>query len=173
MEIIANILGIAAVVFFVLSYQFKKNSNIILCNALSRVLYVSQYFLLGAYEGAWLDITAFLISVFCYLQSRKNARKNLVVLIVLSNLMIVAVGLISYRNIFSILPILGVVFETQALYLKSVNKILLMSLFGAPFWLIYNFASEAYGSCIGDVLSMVSIGIAMIRYDVLPKFKKN
>ena len=164
MEIIANILGIAAVVFFVLSYQFKKNSNIILCNALSRVLYVSQYFLLGAYEGAWLDITAFLISVFCYLQSRKNARKNLVVLIVLSNLMIVAVGLISYRNIFSILPILGVVFETQSLYLKSVNKILLMSLFGAPFWLIYNMLNGAYGSMVGNIITLVSIVTAIVRH---------
>ena len=163
MEIIANILGIAAVVFFVLSYQFKKNSNIILCNALSRVLYVSQYFLLGAYEGALLDITAFLISVFCYLQSRKNTRKNLVVLIVLSNLMIVAVGLISYRNIFSILPILGVVFETQALYLKSVNKILLMSLFGAPFWLIYNMLNGAYGSMVGNIITLVSIVTALVR----------
>ena len=149
--------------FFVLSYQFKKNSNIILCNALSRVLYVSQYFLLGAYEGAWLDITAFLISVFCYLQSRKNARENLVVLIVLSNLMIVAVGLISYRNIFSILPILGVVFETQALYLKSVNKILLMSLFGAPFWLIYNMLNGAYGSMVGNIITLVSIVTALVR----------
>jgi len=31
---------------------------------------------------------------------------------------------------------------------------------------VYNLASYAYGSAIGDALTMVSIGIAIYRYDV-------
>jgi hypothetical protein len=41
-----------------------------------------------------------------------------------------------------------------------------VSFLGSPFWLAYNFISGAYGSCIGDILSMVSIGISIYRYDV-------
>ena len=56
MKIIANIIGIAAVAMFVLSYQLKTRRGIIFFNAGSRVFYVLQYILLGAFEGAVLDI---------------------------------------------------------------------------------------------------------------------
>ena len=80
--------GIAAVIVFVLSYQFKAKRNIIICNALSRVLYVTQYFLLGAFEGAWLDITAFVISLMCLAQAKSKSQKSLPILIVSSNLLV-------------------------------------------------------------------------------------
>ncbi|MBR4940381.1 MAG: YgjV family protein, partial [Clostridia bacterium] len=48
LEIFANIIGLCAVVLFVLSYQMKARRGIILCNAASRVFYVTQYILLGA-----------------------------------------------------------------------------------------------------------------------------
>ena len=40
MEIIANIVGIAAVAVFVLSYQQKTRNGIVICNVVSRGLYV-------------------------------------------------------------------------------------------------------------------------------------
>ena len=52
-----------------------------------------------------------------------------------------------------------------------VNKrknIRILSLFSAPFWLIYNFANSAYSSVVGNVFVMVSIAIAMIRLDFNP-----
>lgn len=163
MTVLANVFGIAAVIVFVLSYQFKAKSSIIICNALSRVLYVTQYFLLGAFEGAWLDITAFVVSLLCLAQAKSKSQKSLPILIVSSNLLVVGVGMLSYKNLFSLLPILGVIFETQALYLKSVKTVLWMSLLGAPFWLVYNFLNDAYGSLIGNVITIISITIALIR----------
>ena len=53
MDILANILGILAVALFVLSYQIKKRNMLIAVNAASRILYVTQYILLGAFEGAF------------------------------------------------------------------------------------------------------------------------
>ena len=66
--------------------------------------------------------------------------------------------------------IVGLVAVT--LYLLSYQqkkRIRQVSFLGSPFWLVYNFVSGAYGSCIGDLLSMVSIGIAMFRYDIKAK----
>ena len=63
MEIIANIIGIFAVVTFVLSYQMKTRKGIVLCNSVSRVLYVVQYLLLFAFEGAVLDIVGIAAAV--------------------------------------------------------------------------------------------------------------
>ena len=163
MVVFANVVGLMAVALFVLSYQFKNRRGIILCNASSRVLYVAQYFLLGAFEGALLDITAFFVSLVCMWRENKLFKKFFPLIVVLVNLVIIGVGLLSYKNVFSLLPILGVIFETQALWLKNEIKILWLSLLGAPFWLVYNLLNGAYGSAVGNVITLVSITIALVR----------
>lgn len=164
MDVLANVLGLTAVALFVLSYQFKKRRGIIICNASSRVLYVAQYFLLGAFEGAWLDITAFFVSLLCMGREKKFFKRFFPLIVIFVNLVIIGVGMLSYKNVFSLLPILGVIFETQALWLKNENKILWLSLLGAPFWLVYNLLNNAYGSAVGNVITLVSITVALVRY---------
>ena len=44
-------------------------------------------------------------------------------------------------------------------------------LLGAPFWLVYNMMSAAYGSVVGNVFTLVSITVAIVRYDILKKEK--
>ncbi len=35
-----------------------------------------------------------------------------------------------------------------------------------------DFVSGAYGSCIGDIISIVSLEVSMVRYDILPEVKE-
>ena len=170
---IAFIVGIFAVCLYLLGYLQKKRKYIIILNLSSRLLYIVQYILLGAFEGALLDVCGSASSVLAQNKDRGIIKKHLIPFFIGVNLAIIAIGLSLYVNVFSLFPIIGVLFHTSAFWINDEKWIRRVSLLGCPFWLIYNFASEAYGSCIGDVLSMVSIGIAMIRYDVLPKFKKN
>ena len=171
MNVLATIFGLGAVALFVFSYQLKSRRSIILCNSASRVLYVSQYFLLGAFEGALLDIVAFFISLLCCGRENKFIKKHFVLTVILSNAVIIGIGMLTYKDIFSLLPIFGVVFETLGLWLKKERHIRFVSLAGAPFWLVYNLLYKAYGSAIGNVITIVSILIAIARYDI-PRRKK-
>lgn len=170
---IAFIVGICAVCLYLLGYLQKKRKSIIILNLSSRILYIIQYVLLGAFEGALLDVCGSASSVLAQNKERGIIKRHFLVFFVGVNLAIIAIGLSLYVNVFSLFPIIGVLFHTCAFWIDDEKWIRRVSLLGCPFWLIYNFVSGAYGSCIGDVLSMVSIGIAMIRYDVLPKFKKD
>ena len=169
MTLLATIVGFCAVGMFVLSYQLKKRSAIILFNAGSRVLYVLQYILLGAFEGALLDIVAFLVSLLCARSNTGFIKKHYALTIVLANLAIIGLGLTVYKNIYSLLPILGVIFETLALWLKKERHIRFASLLGAPFWLAYNIICMAYASAVGNVFTLISITVAIVRYDILKK----
>jgi hypothetical protein len=82
----------------------------------------------------------------------------------LLDLLIITVGLLLYENPFSLLPILGVLLHTGAFWIENERIIRRVSLLGSPFWLIYNLYCHAYGSAIGDILTMVSILLAMYRY---------
>jgi len=57
-----------------------------------------------------------------------------------------------------------VLFHTGAFWLKDEKKIRLLSLLGSPCWLVYNLYSRAYGSALGDGLTICSILVALFRY---------
>ncbi len=162
------IIGIVAVVLYLACYQQKKRNRIILLNASSRVLYIVQYILLGAFEGAALDIMGTISSVLAQKKNAPFIKKHFKFFFIGINLLIIAAGLPLYKNIFSLFPIIGVLLHTGAFWIDDEKRIRQISLLGSPFWLIYNFVSRAYGSCVGDVLSIISLVTAMFRYD----FKK-
>ena len=171
MPVLATVLGVFAVILFVLSYQMKRRSVLIACNAASRILYILQYIALGAFEGALLDVVAFFVSLLCSRSDRGFIKRHFTLTVILSNVAIVGLGLLVYENVFSLLPILGVIFETLALWLKKERHIRFASLLGAPFWLAYNTISGAYASSVGNVFTLVSITVAIFRYDILKREK--
>lgn len=171
MILFAQIVGVLAVATLLLSYQQKKRKNIILWNITARTLYIIQYVVLGAFEGVALDIMGALSSVVAQKKDSNVIKKYLFLVIAVLNLLIVAVGLLLYKNIFSLFPIAGVIFQTSALWMSKEKYIRLVSFLGTPFWLVYNLSSLAYGSAIGDVLTLVSIGTAIYRFDI--RRKKN
>jgi len=168
MNKLAFAVGVAAVVLYFLGYLQRKRASIILLNATSRILYIIQYILLSAFEGAVLDVAGIVSSFLAQQKDRSFIQKHIKLFVIAVNLLIVAMGLTLYKNIFSLLPIIGVLLHTGAFWIDDEKIIRRISFLGSPFWLVYNIVSGAYGSCIGDVLSMVSLGISMFRYD----FKK-
>ncbi len=167
MKIISQIIGLIAVAIFLLSYQQKKRKNIIILNTISRCLYILQYILLGAFSGAVLDILGAFSSVIAGKKHTEFIKKHTTTLLIIVNITIVISGgiiALINRNPLDLLPIVGVLLHTSAFWINNEKNIRRVSLLGSPFWFVYNFLSEAYGSAIGDVLSMLSIVIAMIKY---------
>ncbi|MBQ9984705.1 MAG: YgjV family protein [Oscillospiraceae bacterium] len=162
---IAHILGVLAVVTFLLSFQLKTRRNILIVNLTSRLLYILQYIFLGAFEGAVLDFMGFLLSFVAQYKEKEFISKNLKVIMIAVNALLIVAGLALYENVFSIFAIFGIVFEVSALWLTKEKNIRILSLIAAPFWLVYNLTNAAYGSVVGNVLVMFSIGIAMLRLD--------
>ncbi len=163
---VGQIVGILAVVFYLLSYQLKKRRSIVLVNSFSSALYVIQYLLLGAIEGAAMDIISTISAVTANNKEKSFIAKYVKAIIVIINMLLLAVGIIFYKNIFSIFPVLGAMLQVSALWITDEKKIRLVSFLGVPFWLIYNLISQAYGATVGSVLCMISIGSAIYRYDI-------
>lgn len=168
----AFVVGLLAVALYFIGYLQKERMKIIIVNATSRLLYIIQYIMLGAFEGAVLDIAGIISSVLAGKKNTPFIKKHLKLFVVFVNILIVAMGLLLYENAFSLLPIAGVLLHTGAFWIENERIIRIISFLGSPFWLVYNFVSMAYGSCIGDVLSMISIAISMYRYDFKKKNKE-
>ena len=165
--IISQIIGLAAVGLYLLSYQLKKRKHIVWATCISNAFYVLQYVLLGAFSGAVMDA---LSTVGSFFAGKKHAPhfEKYTKLIAAANLIVITVaGLfiaIAQHDPIELLPILGAVFQTGGLWCEDEQTIRKFGLCSAPFWLIYNFLSQAYGAALGSVLAIVSVVTAMIRY---------
>ena len=167
MELLAQIVGFSAVATFLWSYQQKKRQNIILLNTVSRGLYILQYLLLGAFAGAILDVLGAISSAIAGKKDNPFIKKHTKAVFIGINLCVVLAGVIIAainQNWLDLLPIAGVLLHTSAFWLNDEKVIRRVSLLGSPFWFVYNFLSRAYGSAIGDVLTICSILVAMVRH---------
>ena len=165
MQTAALVTGLCAVCLCLLCYQFRNRKAIIACNVLSRVLYVLQYVLLFAFEGAAMDLSAIPASMLAARKHTPFVAKHKVFLWLAGNIAVVVIGLIFWKNMISLLPIIGVLFEINALWMTKEKHIRLISLASVPFWMSYNMLCGAWGSVLGNVLMIVSIGTAMYRHD--------
>ncbi|MBR5280512.1 MAG: YgjV family protein [Clostridia bacterium] len=165
--LVPQIIGFLAVATFLLSYQQKKRKQIILLNVTSRVLYILQYVLLGAYAGAVLDILGAFSSVLAGKKHTPFMRKYLRIILPAVTAVMVAAGVtiaILNRSYLDLFSLVGVLLHTSAFWMDRERAIRVVSLLGSPFWFVYNLMSRAYGSALGDILTMGSILIAMFRY---------
>ena len=167
-DFLPQIIGLLAVILFLLSYQQKKRMGIILLNASSRILYIVQYLMLGAFAGASLDVLGTISSLLSAKRDTPFLKKHLTAVIISLNLLMIGVGgtiAVINESPIDIFSLLGVLLHTGAFWMRDEKIIRRISLMGSPCWLIYNLSSCAYGSAIGDILSISSIIIAMIRLD--------
>ena len=170
---IAFVFGLCATVFNFTSCLMKKRSNIILFNAISRVLAIIQYILLGAFSGAAIAVTAIMSTFIAQKKHTPFVSKNLVAIVLITSAMHIAVGLACCESLFGILPIIGVLFHSGGFFIDKEKYIRMFLLIGQPFFFAYNFISSAYASCFADILAFSSVIIAIFSYDILPKLKSN
>lgn len=165
MQTVALIVGLCAVFFGLLSYQFRRRGGIIACSVVSRVLYVAQYVLLGAFEGAVMDLSAIPASMLAARKHTPFVQKHRTFWWLAGNVAVVLIGWIFWENMVSLFAIVGVLFEINALWMTKEKYIRLISLCSLPFWMAYNVLCGAWGSVVGNVLMVISIFTALYRHD--------
>lgn len=171
MKTLALFVGLAAVFLYLISYQFPRRKAIITCNVISRVLYVLQYLLLFAFEGAAMDLSAIPSSIFAARKNTPFVRRHRIVILIGVNGFMVLMGVLFWQSWLSLVPLAGVMLETWALWMTREKHIRWFSLLALPTWLFYNVSCGAYGSALGNILGIVSIVMAMLRYDRPEKTK--
>ena len=165
MQTVALIVGLCAVFFGLLSYQFRRRGGIIACSVVSRVLYVAQYVLLGAFEGAVMDLSAIPASMLAARKHTGFVARHRMLWWLAGNVAVVLIGWLFWENMISLFAIVGVLFEINALWMTKEKYIRLISLCSLPFWMAYNVLCGAWGSVVGNVLMVISIFTALYRHD--------
>lgn len=173
-KIIAQIIGIIAMIFNIFSYQCKNKRLLILMQFCGASLFCINYFLLGAYVGGMLNVLSVLRAAV-FLAKDKLRADHIAWQIGFGICFFVVYGLSftvlgtqanAFNLITELLPVIAMVLATIGYRLKNAAAIRKISIFASPMWLIYNSIVGSIGGIICESFALVSIIVGIIRHDI-------
>ena len=182
LEVIAQAIGIIGMIINLISYQQKKQINLILCQMLGGGMFIFNFLLLGIIDGVFYIGTILnILGVFrCIVFANKKLFRsdNPIWLAVFTVLYFGAYALsftvfgneVNARNlIIEVLPVLAMVAGTFAVYMREARNARKLSLISSPLWLSYDAFAGSIGGVIGESLNLCSIVVGMFRHDIKKK----
>ena len=79
----------------------------------------------------------------------------------------IIVTILTYQDLFSLFPCIGMVAITIASWTRNGKKIRITNIFvNSPSWLIYDIYTVSYSGIVCEVLTLLSVIISFFRYGV-------
>ena len=176
-ELIAQIIGIIAMGFNILSYQGKSKRTVILMQLVGTLLFTINFGLLGATIGALMNGIGFIRAIIFVNKERFHTDHIgwVIGFIAVFALMYPVTFLLfdkepTVKNlILELLPVIGMCAGTIGYHMKEAKHVRRLALIGSPCWLIYNLFTGSIGGILCEVISLISVFVGMLRYDVKRK----
>jgi len=166
-EIIAQIFGIAGLLFTAFSFQEKNNRRFFVMQAAAGLMFFANFALIGAVSAALFNLTNLVRGSLLLKNDRKVWRVGLIC------------SLYTACFVFSLTMIWGDLFQiflSGITYATLVIMTVLMwfgngkhirygqVLASSPSWIIHNIFNFSLGGLLCEIFSMISVGISFIRY---------
>ena len=172
-DIIAQAVGIVAMVFTVVSFQQKNKKTVIALQLVGTALFSINYFMLGATVGCIVNVLGVLRAIVYLDRKRFGSDKSfwLIFFIVgfvcsyLLTFTVFAKEFTPKNALLEALPIIAMILFTVGYHRGSAKMIRRFALFCSPLWLTYNILNAAIGATLCEIISLCSIVIGMIRHD--------
>ena len=162
-QIIAQGLGILGAAFNIGSFQLKSNKRLILFQFLGSSFFLFNYLMLGAYTGCFMNGMG-VVRNFIFLGGDKTRKPYILILL---NVALILGTVFTWQGFLSLLPLIGMIAATVAMYLNNGKVIRIVQLFiSSPCWLIYNLASMTVGGVACEIFVIVSTAISFIRFGI-------
>lgn len=176
-EIIAQAIGIVAMVFNILSYQGKKQKTVITLQLFGGLLFAVNFWMIGAKVGGILNVIAVLRALIFLLKDKLKADSVFWLIgFVLSYITVYILTFTTFGTeltpwtlIRELLPVIGMTALSVGFRLKDAANIRKCGLVSSPAWLLYNIAVGSWGAIICETLTLISIFVGMFRHDKKPE----
>ena len=172
-EIIAQVIGIFAMIFNLLSYQQKTRNKAIIFQLFGTTLFTINFLMLGAMVGGLLNLVGAIRAIVFINKEKFHAdhiawQIGFVIVYFASYILTFTVfgkEPTLFNFIIEFLPLIGMIATTISYRFTDAKAIRRFGLISSPAWLVYNIANLAVGAILCEVLSLGSIIIGIIRLD--------
>ena len=172
-DVIAQILGIGAMLLGILSFQCMKARNYYIMVALSGLLFSVNYIMIGAFTGAVLN---FLSIIRAFIFVNKKRCRDIKWLILVCGMYMVSTVLIQIffyvdfvQLVLALATLAAMLVITYAMWLDNPDSIRWLTIFvSSPIWILHNSINFTIGGICCDTFNIISAIVYLIRV----KFKK-
>ena len=158
--IIAQIIGFIAFVISLLAYHRKKKEKIFQTMMIANVLDIVHYLLLNAYSGCVTKVIALLRNKIIIVKEKNKKINNNMVLVILFSAYLIS-GILTYKNIYSVLPILAAMIYLYFVWNGNELKVKKVAFYCYFLWLAYNIFVFSIAGIVSNVVSILSTFIAI------------
>lgn len=163
MNYIAQGIGLIGMILLFVSFQNNNKKRLLLIQVFACIMFAMHFTLLGAYTGAGMNAAEVARNIVFSQDEKLKYKKAWIVVFMM---LFTVIGVISWQNSFSILPIIATNLSVIAFSMRTPRYIRLCYLPVSVFWLIYNISVFSVAGIITEIFCLTSIFIAFWRYGV-------
>lgn len=164
-QIVIQALGGIALIFWALSIQNKSKKKILRLQNIANAFYGIEYVFLGAYSAVGMSIVSVIRGIIFY-SNEKNKKENSKILVIVISIVIIILGILTYNQWYSVIPIIITLIYTISTYQKNTRMIRIGYLIAAIGWIFYNYIVGAYVPMVGNIIEIISASIAIVKFDI-------
>lgn len=169
--IIAQIFGLTGLLFtIVANYQNKKN-RVLIFQIVANLLCFIQYLLLNALAAASTYLVAVIRCSVFYTFDKKGKKRSSLVFVFFS-ILIIILGILSYKDLFSLIPIITAIFYTYGVWQDDLKNFRIIAFIVPVVWIVYNLHVGAYVGIILTTIEALATLVAIIKLDIKKQNQK-
>ena len=163
MDTAGQIIGIVASVICILSFQMKDTKRLAIMQGISGLMFSVNFFILGSYTGAVLNVINFVRSA-CVASKRTKYDKLLFWGV---NALYVLACIFTYGGWLSILVTAAQLVGTYAMWDRNGKKLRILQFFVvSPCWLTHNIVAFSIGGIITEAVNLGSVIVSVLRFGI-------
>jgi len=162
---IAQAVGFIGMAFLFIAFQHNDKKKILWLQAGTAAAFSIHFFMLGAFAGMAVNLLNIPRNIVF---ARSQRRVWTYVFIGLFLLL----GIFVWEGPLSLLPIIAACISTVVFSFENPRYIRFLSLPIVLFWMVYNIASFSVPGVMTEAFGLISISIAIFRYDIFKKVAK-
>ncbi len=165
--VVAQIFGVLGIIAGIMSMQFKNRKQILIALFLLNLFCALNFVFLNNLTSACICFFANIEMIinYCFEVRKKDVPKWIIGIYIIINIIL---GMLTFKNIIDIFPIICAILYCGTILTKNESNIRKLMFSNQALWLIFDFIVGAYASVVNAILTIISVVIAMVRYD----FKK-
>lgn len=166
--VISQIAGFTAFILSLIAYHKKEKRQIFQTMLIANILDIIHYLLLKAYSGCITKVITLIRNKILILKENNKNLNNILILLLLLIIYLIA-GIITYKNIYSILPILSAMIYLYFVWNGDELKIKKVAFYCYFIWLIYNICVFSIAGITSNCISIISTFIAIYNEEKVNK----
>ncbi|MDE8603614.1 YgjV family protein [Marinomonas sp. RSW2] len=164
--LISQILIAIAILFDLISFQFKERKKIVGCLCIAGTLISVHFILLQQYTSSGLMALA----VIRYFLSMFTTSKSVMSIFIIFSLFFTA---FTYTGLASLISCIGAVMQTIAAFCQHDKKLRKLMIIGTSFWLLNNYLVGSPAAVAMEILFIASNLIGYYRFHIKPDLKSH